>query len=198
MTNEFELKDQPHTPPFITEGLLSLGGKDEFGDPVLRLRFDDVKFKEGMWIVEEKWPPSAFGSRDEWKESEFFIDTVVDFGAFPSRGYYAAVFAWSDHEGKPLPLSQALLDRLQIQQKLREEKNISPEQVAADTERQMAEHEAQQDARYLEAAQDVAESLKKDANSIIARRGRVMSLPKGNIALNNNKKITPGGIITLH
>jgi hypothetical protein len=59
----FWKESQKRVPEHIERQLTDLLGRDHAGDPVLRVRYDAEKFKEGAWIVEEKIHPSAFGRR---------------------------------------------------------------------------------------------------------------------------------------
>lgn len=171
-------------PEWIERELTKLLGHDDLGDPVLRVRFDAERFKEGCWVVEEKWGPQVFGDPAEWAKTQVLRDddgTIVDFGAFPSRGIYASIMLWVDHDGRPLPLGNELLERLKFQIYQRAAKSITPEQVAAETALKEAETEQLQNERFLAAQNQIAEDMKMDANKILKARSRVTSLPIGKI-----------------
>lgn len=166
--------------------LLQVFGKDEVGDPLVRVRLDAQRFREPVWVVEEKWSPAAFGSVEEWNKTKVMYEDGIpyDFGDFPSRGIYASVMLWTNHEGYPLPLNDDLIERLQYQRQAREAKNISPQQVYADTMRKEEAVEAQQIARYEQAQKELIEDLKKDKEKIFAATTRNYLLPNKILPLN--------------
>lgn len=180
----FHQTSDARVPEYIEKDLTAIFGRDRFGDPVVRVRFDKERFKEGCWIVEEKWGPEAFGSIEDWKKTQVLYDTdgtKIDFGDFPSRGMYASIMLWVDENSSPKPLSNELIERLQFQKQMREQKSITPEQVAAETTLREAEVERIQNERFKAAQDRIAEDMKLNADKILTGKTRVMGLPTGNI-----------------
>ena len=178
-------------PKDFADDLVKAFGTDQFGDPLLRVRWDAQRFPEGMWIVEEKWHPDVFGSIEEWNRSKVMYEAGIryDFGDFPSRGIYAAIMMWADYEGRPKPLSPRLIENLQQQRRARETKGISAAQVMADEMEREARAEAQQRERRKEIETQLAEDMKKDKEKIFSASTRKMfeigkSTPKNIITLN--------------
>lgn len=176
----FWKESEKPVPAWFKDALDRVGGIDSFGDSRLRARYDGTKFKEGVWIIEEKWGPEAFGTVEDWKETQTVTDYygTVDFGDFPKRGLYMAIMAWTDHEGRPVELSHDLIERLNYQRQMRETKNITPAQVALDVEMKLQDAEKAQQQRYEDAQKGIAEHLKTNMPRIQAAQSRVMSVPK--------------------
>jgi len=166
----FWKKSDAEVPQWFAERLAAEFGKDDLGDPRIRVRLDATKFSEPIWIVEEKWGPEIFGSIEEWNATRRATDEhgTVDFGDFPRRGIYASIMLWADHEGRPMPLGEELITRLHRQRRAREEKSISPEQVMMDEmEREMLA-ERQQEERKQQAIKELADEINSNADKIIA------------------------------
>jgi hypothetical protein len=83
-----------------------------------------------------------------------------------------AVMLWCDHEGHPIEPNQDMIDRLKFQIHARQTKNISPEQVIYEIEQQMLSVEKQQQKRWDEAVDQMAEDLKRDKEKIFTAATR--------------------------
>lgn len=180
-------------PVYIEKQLTAMCGKDLYGDPVLRVRFDKSRFKEGCWVVEEKWSPAAFGTPFEWNQTKsVYIDgEKIDFGDFPNRGLYMGVMVWCDENGQSIEPNQEMIDRLNFQRQQRETKDISPEQVAYEVEDMMLRVERQQKERFEQAQKEIAEDQKSRIDLIAKMGTTAMGLPQGIISKNNSTDKKP-------
>ncbi len=191
--------EAPTKPDFFDDALIRIGGKNPFGETMLRVDWgwDCRTFRKGdpealaypgpfldRWILQRWYAPEFFGSKRHWEEFRYMKVTggaPVDLlGEFPSRGRYGMVMPLTTADGDFIPLGSAVLqfiDRMQSEFHARPLNVYSDAKLYARLQKQMDEEQRQLDAEDNQEAAEAADYLGRQLD---LNRNPIFLLPTGN------------------